>query len=327
MNILGFETSCDETSASIVKDGKLILSNVVATSLKDHQKFGGIVPEIASRKQLELINMVTKQALKTAKVKLNKIDAIAVTSHPGLVGSLLVGISFARALSYSLNKPLFEIDHIAAHLYANFLKTEKTNRIKTKEPQLPAVGLAVSGGHSTLFYIKNFKNFQIMGQTRDDAAGEAYDKVARILNLGYPGGPIVDRLAQQGQNKEIRFPCANLKDSFDFSFSGIKTSVYYYVKNSKDRESIPIKKVAYSFQESLTSALVKKAISACNKKNTKTLLVGGGVAANSRLRLKLSEEAKQYGINVFFPKLNLCMDNAAMIAGIGYHYSKKKETF
>ncbi|MDD3374945.1 MAG: tRNA (adenosine(37)-N6)-threonylcarbamoyltransferase complex transferase subunit TsaD [Candidatus Omnitrophica bacterium] len=323
MKILGIETSCDETSVSVVKNGQLILSNVIATSLKDHQKYGGIIPEIASRKQLELINTVTHRALETARVPLKQIDAIAVTSNPGLIGSLLVGISFAQSLSYALKKPLVEVNHITAHLYANFLrKIKQENKIK-ELPRLPAIGLVVSGGHSSIFHIKNFENFLLLGQTRDDAAGEAYDKVARILKLGYPGGPVIDRISKKGINKKIHFPCANLSNSFDFSFSGIKTSVYYHVKKQKELSSSGIQEIAYAFQKSVVGALVKKTILACESKHIKTLVVGGGVAANSELRKELHSQAKKKNINVFFPDIDLCMDNAAMIAGLGYHLIKK----
>ncbi len=323
MNILGIETSCDETSASVVKDGKIILSNVIASSLKDHQKYGGIIPEIASRKQLELINPVVEKALKISKIPLKKIDAVAVTSKPGLIGSLLVGLSFARALSYAIKKPLIEVNHIEAHVYANFLK-KINSKIKTKKmPKLPAIGLIVSGGHSNIFYINNFKKFILLGKTRDDAPGEAYDKVARILKLGYPGGPVIDRLAQKGKNSEIQFSCANINQSFDFSFSGIKTAVYYYVRKQKKITRSDILKISYAFQKSVVQALVRKSIAACQSKKIKTLIIGGGVAANSELRNKLCSEAKKENIDIFFPDLDLCMDNAAIIAGLGYHLIKK----
>ena len=324
MNILGIETSCDETSVSVVKDGELVLSNVIATSLKDHQKYGGIIPEIASRKQLELISAVAYRALEIAKISLKKIDAVAVTSSPGLIGSLLVGISFAQSLAYALKKPLVDVNHITAHLYANFLKKRGTEDRTKKIPNLPAIGLVVSGGHSSLFYIKNFKHFLLLGQTRDDAAGEAYDKVARILKLGYPGGPAIDRLSKKGINNEIHFPCANLPNSFDFSFSGIKTSVYYYVKKQKKLNSSCVRKIAYAFQKSVVTALTKKTILACESKLIKTLVVGGGVAANSELRKELCFQAEKKNIDVFFPDIDLCMDNAAMIAGLGYHLMKNK---
>ena len=326
MNILGIETSCDETAAAVVKDGKVILSNIVASSLKEHVKYGGIIPEIASRRQVEFITIVVKEALLRAKLKKDNIQGIAVTAKPGLIGSLLVGVSFARALSYAMNKPLIEVDHIKAHLYANFLTQKNGTRTKIKrQPKLPAVGLVVSGGHSSIFYIEDFNRCQLLGQTRDDAAGEAFDKVARILNLGYPGGPIIDRLAKSGVNNEIHFPCAELPDSADFSFSGVKTAVLYFSRNIKDKKNLPVNKIAYAFQDSIVSVLVNKCLMACKKKCVRTLLVGGGVAANSELRKRLGEHAKREGIDVYFPELSLCLDNAAMIAGLGYHLLLKKK--
>ncbi len=317
MNILGIETSCDETSAAVVKDGRVILSNVVVSSLKEHKKYGGIIPEIASRRQLEWITAVVDQAAAKAKIKLKNIDAVAVTQRPGLIGSLLVGISFARALSFALKKPLAEVDHIHAHIYANFL-TDPAHQKTFSAPKLPAIGLVVSGGHSSLFYVPSFKKFKLIGQTRDDAAGEAFDKVARILNLGYPGGPVIDRLAKEGANREIVFPRADLPETLDFSFSGIKTAVLYYTRQNQNAPNFSVPKIAYAFQESVITVLVKKCLEACRKHRTRTLLVGGGVAANSGLRAKLTEASKQHDLRIFYPPLSLCLDNAAMIAGLGY---------
>lgn len=319
MHVLGIETSCDETAASVVRDGTLILSNVVATSLKEHSKYGGIIPEIASRRQIELINAVVQKALEDAGLTLEEIDALAVTQSPGLIGSLLVGVSYARALSFALRKPLVDVDHIQAHLYANFL-TQARGQSPFKTPKLPAVGLVVSGGHSSLFELQDFKKFRLLGQTRDDAAGEAFDKVARILGLGYPGGPIIDKLAKEGVNREIHFSAAELPGTFDFSFSGTKTAVLYYQKSNQSKDGYSVPKVAYAFQKSVVEILVKKAIGACQKKGAQTLLMGGGVAANSYLRERLIQEAKSAKINAFFPPLILCLDNAAMIAGLGYHH-------
>ncbi|MFA6379133.1 MAG: tRNA (adenosine(37)-N6)-threonylcarbamoyltransferase complex transferase subunit TsaD [Candidatus Omnitrophota bacterium] len=323
MYILGIETSCDETAASIVKDGKTILANVIATSLAQHKKYGGIIPEIASRKQLELINLVIQDALNISGKKLSDLSAIAVTIQPGLIGSLLVGICVARALSYSLRIPLIEVDHVSAHLYANFLQFKNTSRM-TPKTSLPAIGLVVSGGHSSIFAIKDFQNIELIGRTRDDAAGEAYDKVARILGLGYPGGPVIDRLARKGKNEEIKFPCAALPNSHDFSFSGIKTAVYYFTKRNKAVKKLPLEKIAYSFQHSVVRSLTKKTIEVCLEKKIKNLIVGGGVAANSMLRETLIREGKNHAIHVFFPDLSLCMDNAAMVAGLGFHYKNSK---
>lgn len=322
MKILGIESSCDETGASVVKDGELILSNIVASSLKEHQQYGGIIPEIASRRQLECIHTVTAAALQNAKTKLNGIDAIAVTESPGLIGSLLVGLSFARSLSFALNIPLIEVNHIEAHLYAPFLNDAKSkNRAK---PGLPAVGLVVSGGHTSLYYIKNFRNIALIGQTRDDAAGETFDKVARILGLGYPGGPAIDKVARQCKKSKLRFTCAPLVDTLDFSFSGIKTSVLYHVNGTKQRSHAATAETAYAFQKSVVEVLVKKCVAAAKKHKTKTVLLGGGVAANSFLRERLFTEAQRQGLKIHFPPLPLCLDNAAMIAGLGFQLFKRK---
>lgn len=321
MNILGFETSCDETSASVVRDGREVLSNVVATSLKEHQKFGGIIPEIASRRQLEYINMVTLKALDEADVSLKDIDAVAVTSNPGLIGSLLVGISFAHSLAYALGKPLIHVNHIHAHIYANYLVDRGSARFRTiyRELALPATGLVVSGGHSSLFAIKDFNSFRVIGQTRDDAAGEAYDKVARILNLGYPGGPVIDRLsAAAGKVDDLRFPKAALEGTDDFSFSGVKTAVLYHTRKFAGTPGYSVEKVAAAFQESVISVLAEKSVQACRKRKCRTLLVGGGVAANSGLRARLDALGAAAGITVSFPSMPLCMDNAAMVAGMAY---------
>ncbi len=319
MKILGIETSCDETAAAVVADGVKVLSNGVATSLKDHQRFGGIIPEIASRRQIEFITWIVEESLAQAKLTLQEVDAIAVTKAPGLIGSLLVGISFARALSRACAKPLIEIDHIQAHLYANYLQMPGAAAACPQE-RLPAVGLVVSGGHSSLYWVQDFRHFQLLGSTRDDAAGEAFDKVARILDLGYPGGPVIDRLAQEGVNQEINFPPALLRDSHDFSFSGTKTAVLYYTQKNKARPGFAPAKVAYAFQESVVSVLVEKSLNACRQLKAKTLLIGGGVAANSALRRRMQEAASLQGIQVYFPPMALCLDNAAMVAGLAFHH-------
>ncbi len=324
MLILGIETSCDETSAAIVRDGRSILSNVVATSLKDHQKYGGVIPEIASRKQLEYINIVTAEALKTAGVAFKDIDAVAVTRKPGLIGSLLVGISFANSLSYALKKPLIEVNHIHAHIYANYLVTQPSAGASV-ELSLPAVGLVVSGGHSSLFYIRDFRSFRVIGETRDDAAGEAYDKVARILGLGYPGGPVIDQLARTVQDNPLRFSCASLAGTNDFSFSGVKTAVLYHTRRHAGTADYSVARVAAAFQKSVVEVLTEKSIDVCLRKKVSTLLVGGGVAANSALRASLQLRAAERGMTVHFPPLSLCMDNAAMVAGLAYHHRSSPE--
>ena len=319
LTILGIETSCDETAAAVVQDGVTVLSNVIATSLKDHQRFGGIIPEIASRRQIEFIHWVVGESLIQAHMALKDIDAIAVTRNPGLIGSLLVGLCFARGLSRATGLPLIEIDHIKAHLYANYLQLPQ-GIPACPQKRLPAVGLVVSGGHSSLFYIKDFKNFKLLGVTRDDAAGEAFDKVARILDLGYPCGPVIDRLAVSGINDEIKFPQAPMKGSYDFSFSGTKTAVLYYTQKNKSKPDFSPAKVAYSFQESVVAVLIERSLKACRQLKANTLLVGGGVAANSALRRQLQAQAAAQGVDVFFPPMILCLDNAAMIAGLAYHW-------
>ncbi len=319
MNILGIETSCDETAAAVVVDGREVRSNIVATSVREHSRFGGIIPEIASRRQIELIHTVVANALSKAGMTLEDVDAIAVTRSPGLIGSLLVGLSFARGLARACHKPLIEVDHIQAHAYAGFLNFPSHNK-----PVLPAVALVVSGGHSSIFYVRDFAHFQLLGQTRDDAAGEAFDKVARILDLGYPGGPAIDRLAQKTGGSHIRFPRSPLKGTFDFSFSGVKTAVLYYARANRVLPHFSTAKVAYAFQESVVEVLADKALEACRVKKVRHLLVGGGVAANSALRRHLKEKSVRSGIAVHVPPMPLCLDNAAMIAGLAYRLKGSK---
>ena len=308
MIVLGIESSCDETGVAVVKDGKKILANVVATSLKLHSRHGGVVPEIASRMQLESIAGIFSQAMKLAKIKPEQIDLVAVTAYPGLPGSLMVGMAFAKALALSLDKPILGVNHIYSHVYANLLCHSKI--------KLPAVALVVSGGHTSLFYIKDFSKIQVLGQTRDDACGEAFDKVAKIMGLGYPGGPLIEKIAKGGNKKKIKFACSGMDSELDFSFSGIKTAVLYYLRDKKN--GIKLKKdLAASFQESALNVLVKKSLLACKRKGARYLLIGGGVAANICLRQKFELSAKLAGIRCFFPDINLCMDNAAMVAGYG----------
>jgi len=314
MYVLGIETSCDETSAAVVKDGKTVLSNIVASSLNFHKKYGGVVPEIASRMQLETISQVTDSAIKEAGVSLNKINLISFTACPGLLGSLLVGISFAKGLSLARNIPLLGVDHIYSHFYANFLNASGV--------KLPFVALVVSGGHTSLFYIRSFDKIEMLGQTQDDACGEAFDKVAKILGLGYPGGPLIERLAKGGDPKKIKFRCSGTKGELDFSFSGIKTAVLYYARNKqltlKDKKDI-----SASFQQVVVDTLIQKALLACRLKKVNRLVVGGGVAANNKLREEFLAAAKDRGIICHFPDTLLCMDNAAMVAGLGYQLFKR----
>ncbi|TAM34395.1 tRNA (adenosine(37)-N6)-threonylcarbamoyltransferase complex transferase subunit TsaD [bacterium] len=314
MIVLGIESSCDETGAAIVKNGREVLANVVASSLKFHSKYGGVVPEIASRMQLESVAGVYSEAIKTAGIKPEQIDLVSLTVKPGLPGSLLVGISFAKALALSLDKPLLGINHIYSHIYANFLCHRNI--------KLPGIGLVVSGGHTSLFYIKDFSAIREIGSTRDDACGEAFDKVAKILGAGYPGGPLIERLAKRGNKEKIRLACCGTSDELDFSFSGIKTAVLYYLKGRK--VNLELKQdLAACFQESAVDALIKKSLLACRREKIKQLLIGGGVAANNRFRSKLETSAREAGIRCFFPCMELCMDNAAMVAGLAYQLYKK----
>ncbi len=314
MYCLGIETSCDETSASIVENGRNVLSCEVSSSLLFHKKYGGVIPEIASRMQLETITSVSDSALKQARIGLKDLDLISVTSSPGLLGSLLVGISFAKAIGLSLNIPLVGVNHTYSHIYANFL-----NRAAVK---FPFVALVVSGGHTSLFYVRDFDKIKILGETLDDACGEAFDKVAKILGLGYPGGPLIEKLAKKGNSKKIKFNCSGTKGAFDFSFSGIKTAVLYYTK--KNLISADDKKdIAASFQEAVINTLINKSFAACKAKKTSSLLIGGGVVANNRLREKFLEAAIHKNIVCHFPEKQFCMDNAAMVAGFGYQLFKK----
>ncbi|MFA6321626.1 MAG: tRNA (adenosine(37)-N6)-threonylcarbamoyltransferase complex transferase subunit TsaD [Candidatus Omnitrophota bacterium] len=320
MLTLGIESSCDETSVSLT-NGRKILANVVSSSVHLHKKYGGVVPEIASRFHVEYIVEVLSEALKKSGKDLKDVELIAVTNGPGLVGALLTGISMAKSISYSLNKPLIGVNHILAHLYSSFLSENA--------PQFPFIGLVVSGGHTTLFYCENIGSQRILGSTQDDAVGEAYDKVAKILGLGYPGGPVIDRLAKEASgNSIIPFPKSYLgKDSLDFSFSGIKTSVLYYVHRLHQKKQTiskkEIKNICYSFQEAALDALVDKVIKASELTKSKCLVVGGGVAANSRLREKMAELASFSSMKIHFPELKYCMDNAAMIGYLGEALYKK----
>lgn len=321
MITLGIETSCDETSAAVVRDGK-ILSNVVYSSLKQHQRYGGVVPEIASRSHLETLLPCLDAALKKARVPLSKVGLIAVTNGPGLVGSLLVGVSAAKAIALARKIPLVGVDHVLAHLYAGFVSDPKL--------RFPALGLAVSGGHTALIRLESPLDVRLLGTTIDDATGEAFDKVAKMLGLGYPGGPAIDRLARGqlarrrsrgGDPSKFRFTRPLLSsDSLDFSFSGLKTAVYYEVESLRRRRklSAPVKKsVAAGFQEAAVDVLVEKTRRAVRRENVKHVIVGGGVAANSRLRERLARELKAEGARAVFPPMELCQDNAAMIAAYG----------
>jgi len=314
MYVLGIETSCDETAVSVVKDGRTVLSNVVSSSLSFHKKYGGVVPEIASRMQLETITEVAETALKEARIKLKDIGLVSVTSGPGLLGSLLVGVSFAKAVALSLGIPFLGVNHLYSHIYANFL-----NGLSLR---FPFVALVVSGGHTGLFFVRDFNKVEVLGQTQDDACGEAFDKVAKILGLGYPGGPFIEKFARQGDARKIKFRCSGTKKPLDFSFSGIKTAVLYAVR---DRQLTINEKrdIAASFQETVIDTLIKKSFLACKLKKIKRLVIGGGVVANSRLRKKFYQGAEEEGLNCYFPAKDLSMDNAAMVAGLGYQLFKR----
>ncbi|WLR42154.1 tRNA (adenosine(37)-N6)-threonylcarbamoyltransferase complex transferase subunit TsaD [Bacillus carboniphilus] len=309
--ILGIETSCDETAAAIVKNGSELISNVVASQIESHKRFGGVVPEIASRHHVEQITIVMEETLAKANMEIEQIDAIAVTEGPGLVGALLVGINAAKALAYVHSKPLVGVHHIAGHIYANQLIGKLS---------FPLLSLVVSGGHTELIYMKEHGHFQVIGETRDDAAGEAYDKVARTLGLPYPGGPHIDKLAQLG-SPTIDLPRAWLeKDSYDFSFSGLKSAVINTVHNAKQK-GIEISKedLAASFQESVIDVLVTKTKQAAEELEVEQVLLAGGVAANKGLRAALQEVFVDNGkLELMIPPLHLCTDNAAMIAAAGY---------
>ncbi len=311
INVLGIESSCDETAAAVVCDGREILSNVIATQVPWHQAYGGVVPEIASRKHLEFIVPVIRRALDEAKLTLADIDVVAVTYGPGLVGGLLVGLSAAKALAYSRQLPLVGVNHIEGHIYANFLA----------HPELtaPLVCLTVSGGHTTLLSIKELGSYEIIGQTRDDAAGEAFDKISRVLGLGYPGGPAIERAAKEGNRKAFTFPKA-LHDELDFSFSGLKTSVINLVHNSSQKgEELSVADLAASFEESVVEVLVEKTIRAAKTEKVDKVLLSGGVASNQYLRDSLLAACQKEGFELFYPPKILCTDNAAMIACTGYY--------
>ncbi|MCM3241035.1 tRNA (adenosine(37)-N6)-threonylcarbamoyltransferase complex transferase subunit TsaD [Heyndrickxia oleronia] len=308
--ILGIETSCDETAAAVVKNGREIVSNVIASQIESHKRFGGVVPELASRHHVEQITLVIEEALKKAELSFEDIDAIAVTEGPGLVGALLVGVNAAKAIAFSRNIPLVGVHHIAGHIYANRL---------VKEMSFPLLSLVVSGGHTELVLMKEHGDFKVIGETRDDAAGEAYDKVARTLHLPYPGGPHIDRLAHEG-TATIDLPRAWLEDdSYDFSFSGLKSAVINTLHNAEQKGiSIDPKNMAASFQASVIDVLVTKTLKAAKEFKVKQVLLSGGVAANKGLREELEKAfATIMDIELVIPPLVLCTDNAAMIAAAG----------
>ncbi|WP_031517929.1 tRNA (adenosine(37)-N6)-threonylcarbamoyltransferase complex transferase subunit TsaD [Desulfofalx alkaliphila] len=313
VTILGIETSCDETSAAVIVDGVTVKSNIIASQVELHRKFGGVVPEVASRKHLELINHVVLEALQQAEITHKEIDAVAVTYGPGLVGALLVGVAAAKAMAYGLQLPLIGVNHIEGHIYANFLHRPHL--------EFPSLCLVASGGHSDLVLIERHGSYRLLGRTRDDAAGEAFDKVARALGLGYPGGPLIDKLAREGDPAAIAMPRAYLEEgSLDFSFSGLKSAVLNYLNRARQK-GLKVDKadLAAGFQQAVVDVLVDKTVLAAQKHKVKTVMLAGGVAANSQLRRQLQGAARQHNMQVTYPPPVLCTDNAAMIACAGYY--------
>ncbi len=312
MNILAIETSCDETSVAVLKDGREVLSNIISSQIDIHKKFGGVVPEIASRKHIESINNILQEALDTAGMGFSDIDLIAVTQGPGLVGALLVGLSTAKALAYGLDIPIIGVNHIEGHICANY--------IQHKDLKPPFTCLIVSGGHTYLIHVNDYVDYELVGRTRDDAAGEAFDKVARAIGLPYPGGPQIDRLAKIGNKDAIHFPRVIIDErTYDFSFSGLKTAVLNHLNQAKQRnEEIVIEDLAASFQAAVLDVLVDKSFRLAKERNSNKLVIAGGVAANEGLRASLEERGKKEGVEIFYPSRVLCTDNAAMIGSAGY---------
>jgi|SRR5690625_4261405 len=313
--ILGIESSCDETAVAIVKNGTEVLANVVSSQIESHKQFGGVVPEIASRQHVEQITIVLEEAFELSAVTWDDIDAIAVTEGPGLIGALLVGINAAKALAFAKNKPLIPVHHIAGHIYANRIE---------KEFEFPLLSLIVSGGHTELVYMEDHDTYELVGETLDDASGEAFDKIARSLQLPYPGGPHIDRLAHEGEDV-YNFPRAWLEGTYDFSFSGLKSAVINFIHNQKQRgEKIVVENIAASFQASVVEVLAEKTYRAALEKNVKQVIVAGGVAANKGLRTALLERFQQTDIPLLIPPIHLCTDNAVMIAAVGAVLYEKK---
>lgn len=312
MITMGIESSCDETAVSIIKDGREILSNTIFSQIKTHKKYGGVVPEIASREHLQAIDFVVKESMDQAKVNFDDLDLIAVTKGPGLVGALLVGMSYAKGLALAIDKPLIGVNHMEGHVSANYLAHEEL------EP--PFTGLIVSGGHTYLVDVKSYTDYKVIGQTRDDAAGESFDKVSRSLGLGYPGGPAIQKAAEKGNPTAIDFPRIMLeKDSYDFSFSGLKTAVLNYINKEKMAgNEINVNDIAASFQEAVVDVLVEKSIKLVKQLDSKVFVLSGGVAANKILRQRLEEELSKLNVKFYFPPLDLSTDNAAMIGCAGY---------
>jgi N6-L-threonylcarbamoyladenine synthase len=310
MNVLGIESSCDETAAAVLADGRRVLSSIVASQDTVHAPYGGVVPELASRRHVEMIVPVVEKALAEAGVKLGDLDGIAVTQGPGLVGSLLVGCSFAKSIAYATGVPLVGVNHLEGHIFAAFLEPDP--------PEYPFLALVVSGGHTALYHVPEPRQYRLVGRTRDDAAGEAFDKVAKLLGLGYPGGPAIERTAERGDPHAIAFPLAQMTDQApDFSFSGIKTSVSLHVRRHGPLAAEAVADIAASFQGSVVKMLVRKTVRAALRLGVRHLVLTGGVAANTALRTSLAVEAGEQGLVLHVPARRLCTDNAAMIAAAG----------
>lgn len=314
---MAIETSCDETSVAIVEDGRKVLSNVILSQINTHKFFGGVVPEIASREHLEAINYVIKQGFEEANLNYEDVDIIAVTKGPGLIGALLVGVSAAKGMSLAMNKPLVGVNHMQGHICANYLAHE--------DLQPPFVSLVVSGGHTYLVHVKDYTEYEVIGRTRDDAAGESFDKISRALGLGYPGGPAIQKAAEKGNPQAIDFPRVMLeKDSYDFSFSGLKTAVLNYLNSQRmANKEIVVEDVAASFQAAVLDVLVAKSLRLIEEKKLDKFVLSGGVAANKPLRERLEKDLSKMGVKLYYPPMDLCTDNAAMIASAGFFNYKK----
>lgn len=315
MKILGIETSCDETSAAVVEDGVKILSNVIASQTDLHSKFGGVVPEVASRRHVELILPTIQEALDKADCRIDDIDSVGVINRPGLIGALIVGAAAAKTIAFGANLPLVAVHHLEAHIYANWLTGD--------EIEFPVVCLVVSGGHSDIIYMSGHGEYTILARTRDDAAGEAFDKCARALGLGYPGGPIIDKLAREGRSDAVAFPRARVGETLDFSFSGLKTAVIRFVEDRGSVEELP--NIAASMQQAVVDVLVDHTFRAAQAKGVKQVLLAGGVAANSGLQQGMKDRGEQLGIKVTAPPPILCTDNAAMVAAAAYFRYQRGE--
>ena len=317
MNILAIESSCDETAAAVVQDGRKVLSNIISSQIEIHKLYGGVVPEIASRKHIEKVIQVVDEALKEATLTMDEIDAVAVTYGPGLVGALLVGVSAAKSIAFAHNKPLIGVHHIEGHISANYIENEEL------EP--PFLCLVVSGGHTNLVIVKDYGEYEVLGKTRDDAAGEAFDKVARAIGLGYPGGPKIQKISEEGKKDAIAFPRAKVADNpFDFSFSGLKSSVLNYINSCEMKgEEINKADIAASFQEAVVDVLVSHTIEGAKQLGFKKIAMAGGVASNTVLREEMKEACERRGFKFYHPSPILCTDNAAMIGAAAYYDYKK----